>query len=296
MSNNLIVLAGASGHLGKLVASSLVDRGADVRALIRRGSASNTTELRELGVHLIEVDYFNARELSQACDGAACVVSALSGLEDVIVDAQSQLLDAAVKAEVPRFIPSDYAVDFTKLEDGTNRNFDLRRKFHRRLEASPIAATSILNGMFTDLLIGPAPVILFKVRKVVYWKSADQLMDFTTIENTAEFTAAAALDPSTPRYLYIAGEEISARDLRDIVGRVTGEEFKLLRAGGLGRLRRLISFMKLVAPGKNDVFPPWQGMQYLHNMFEGCVKFEKLDNQRYSGIKWTPVSEVIAAR
>lgn len=51
--------------------------------------------------------------------------------------------------------------------------------------------------------------------------------------------------------------------------------------------------MRLVAPAKDDVFPPWQGMQYLHNMFEGRVKFDRLDNDRYSGIRWTTTREVI---
>ena len=186
-------------------------------------------------------------------------------------------------------------MDFTKLEDGTNRNFDLRRKFHRRLENAPIAATSVLNGMFTDLLVGPAPVILFKLKRVLYWENADQLLDFTTIENTAEFTAAAAMDSSTPRFLYIAGEVISARGLVQVATDVTGEKYKLFRAGGLARLGRLIKLMQVLMPAKDEVFPPWQGMQYLHNMFEGRVKFTRLDNDRYSGIDWTPVRDVVAA-
>ena len=41
---------------------------------------------------------------------------------------------AAVDAGVPRFIPSDFAIDFTKIPEGGNRNLDLRREFHRRLE------------------------------------------------------------------------------------------------------------------------------------------------------------------
>ena len=295
MENDRIVIAGVTGRLGTLIANALVKRGASVRGLVRKGSTSDTSDLKALGLELIEVDYFNGPELTNACRHCACVVSALSGLEDVIVDAQSQLLDAAVKAGVPRFIPSDYAVDFTKLEDGTNRNFDLRRKFHRRLENAPIAATSILNGMFTDLLVGPAPVILFKLKRVLYWENADQLLDFTTIENTAEFTAAAAMDPSTPRFLYIAGDVINARGLAQVATDVTGEKFKLFRAGGLGRLGRLIKVMQLLMLANDEVFPPWQGMQYLHNMFEGRVKFTKLDNDRYTGIEWTPVRDVVAA-
>jgi len=102
------------------------------------------------------------------------VVSALSGLRDVVVEAQTSLLDAAVKAEVPRSIPSDYSIDFTKPVPGGNRNLDLRRDFHLRLDKAPIVATTIFNGAFADLLTCPAPIIFFKLRRVVYWGDASQ--------------------------------------------------------------------------------------------------------------------------
>ena len=250
--------------------------------------------LQHKGVSIVEVDYNSNADLTKACEGGSCVVSALSGLEEVIVDAQTSLLQSAIEAGVPRFIPSDYAIDFTKLPEGTNRNLDLRRIFHDRLNHAPIQATSVLNGMFMDLLTGQAPFILFDLNRVVYWEDTDQPMDFTTIDNTAEFTAAAALDPSTPRYLRIAGQVASARQLKEIVSEVTGNKFRLFRAGKLKRLNTLISIARTVAPKKEEVFPPWQGMQYMHNMYSGLAKLEPLDNNRYPGIGWTPIREVLA--
>jgi NmrA-like family len=72
----------------------------------------------------------DVEQLKQACQGVSCVVSALAGLHETIVDSQIKLLDAAISAGVPRFIPSDYSSDFTKLPAGENRNFDLRKEFH----------------------------------------------------------------------------------------------------------------------------------------------------------------------
>ena len=57
-------------------------------------------------------------------------------------------------------IPSDYCIDYAKLTPGNNRNLDVRREFQRRLDQVPIAATSILSGMFTNLLTGQALVVL----------------------------------------------------------------------------------------------------------------------------------------
>ncbi|RZL07381.1 MAG: NmrA family protein, partial [Hymenobacter sp.] len=221
---------------------------------------------------------------------------ALSGLRDVIVDAQTQLLDAAVAAGVPRFIPSDFAIDYTKLPVGSNRNLDLRREFNRHLDRVPIRATSILNGMFMDLLTGQAPVILFKIKRVLYWGSADQPLDFTTTADTAAFTAAAALDPTTPRYLRVAGEVATMRDLQATASAATGQRFRRLRAGGLWLLKLMIKVTRRLAPAPNQVFPPWQGMQYLHNMFTGLPKLAPLDNDRYPDIRWAKVQEVLAAK
>jgi nucleoside-diphosphate-sugar epimerase len=297
MGEAIIVIAGATGNLGGRITRAILGRGGNVRAILRHNSDPDKVEvLRKRGATIAAVDFNNIPELTEACLGASCVISALSGLRDVIVEAQTLLLDAAVKAGVPRFIPSDYSIDFTKLPPGTNRNLDLRREFHERLDKAPIAATSILNGMFTHLLTGEAPVVLFKLRRVVYWGDADQLLDFTTMDDSAEFTAAAALDSSTPRFLRIAGDQISARGLMDVASEVTKHKFKLFRPGGLRRYEILIKLTQLVFPQKGALYPAWQGMQYMHNMFSGRAKLEPLDNERAPGMRWTTVRDVLAAR
>ena len=297
MSRPLILLAGSTGKLGTRIAAALVRRGGRVRALVRPSSEPEAiAAVRDLGVEVVTGDYGSATSLSNACSNVSCVISALSGLREVIVEAQSTLLDAAVAAGVPRFIPSDYAIDFVKQPEGWNRNLDLRREFHERLDRAPIAATSILNGMFTDMLTGQAPIVLFKLKRVMYWEIADQPMDFTTIDDTAEYAAAAALDASTPRYLRIAGDTVTARELVEIASDVTGQRFRLFRGGGLRRLERLIKIMRTIVPGRTTLYPPWQGMQYLHNMFSGRAQLVPLDNDRYAGIRWTTVREVLATR
>ncbi|WP_426492478.1 NmrA family NAD(P)-binding protein [Hymenobacter sp. 102] len=294
-----IVLAGATGQLGLLTAYYLRQRGASVRALVRPKSvhSAEVESLRLQGVEIMPVDFGSVPDLTQACTGASCVVSVLSGLREVIVEAQSRLLDAAVAAGVPRFIPSDFSADFTRLPEGTNRNFDLRREFQRRLAQAPIQATSILNGMFMDLLTGQAPLVQPAIGRIVYWGNAHQPLDFTTMRNTAEYTAAAALDATTPRYLRIAGQVASIEQLRAEASAALGREFGLLRVGSLGVLRGLSQLTRTLAPAPTEPFPAWQGMQYLHNMLSGQAKLpEPLDNDRYPGIRWTTIGQVLAPR
>ena len=297
MDKATIILAGATGDLGGRITKALLRQGANVRALVRqKTSPDKIKRLQRDGVSIAEVDFGNATSVTKACSRGSCVVSALSGLRDVIVETQTVVLKSAIDAGVPRFIPSDYSIDFTKLPPGTNRNLDLRREFHQRLSKTSIAATTIFNGAFTELLTGQAPIILFKWKRILYWGDADQLMDFTTKDDTATFTAAAALDSSAPRFLRIAGDQVSARDLVAITSEVTGDKFRLFRAGGLGSLDKMIKVMRAVLPKTQTLYPPWQGMQYTHNMFSGLAKLEPLDNSRYPGIQWRTVRDVIAAR
>ena len=290
-----IIVAGGTGHLGGLIINHLIKQKARVRALVRSTSGHNKShELEAKGVEVMKVDFSNHAELVEVCKGAQCIVSAVSGLEDVIIGLQTNLLRAAIEAGVPRFIPSDYSIDFTKLPEGSNRNLDLRRQFMHIIDNSSIQATSVLNGMFTNLLAKEAPVVNFKGKKIMYWGDEDQLLDFTTIDNTAEYTAHAAMDPTTPRFLYIAGSVMSMRQIREAASKVTGKEFRMFRVGGLGMLKTMITITRTLVPQKKKVFPPWQGMQYLHNMLTGLPKFTQLNNQRYPGVRWTSVDEVLA--
>lgn len=290
-----IILVGATGDLGQRITTHLRKTGANVSALVREGSRPEAVAaLAKNGVRVIEVDFSDQQQLVQACLGGACLVSALNGLEDVILDLQTKVMQAAIEARVPRFIPSDYCIDYTKLPEGSNRNLDLRRRFNQRLDESPITATSILCGMFTDLLTGQAPLVMFGPKRILYWGDKSQPLDFTTIEDNAAYTARAALDKDSPRYLRIAGDVQSAEGLRRAAGVATGKEFKFLRPGGLGGLRRMISITRFLFPQRKEIFPPWQGMQYLHNMLSGGPKLEPLDNNRYPGMVWTSVQDLLA--
>lgn len=122
-----IILAGATGDLGGRIAGFLLEQGARVKALLRtQSSPAKVAALTKQGAEIIRVDFQNVEALTNACKGGDCLLSALSGLREVIVDTQLRLLQAAVAAGVPRFIPSDFSIDFTKLPYGTNRNLDFR--------------------------------------------------------------------------------------------------------------------------------------------------------------------------
>lgn len=204
------------------------------------------------------------------------------------------LLEAAIAAGVPRFIPSDFSSDFTKLPEGENRNFDLRKEFHKKLDGASISSTSIMNGAFADILAYNTPFYNLKENSVGYWgDDPDFHVDFTTKDDTAAYTAAAALDPTTPKMLHIASFQISANKLAAMATEIKKTEFKLVPMGSLDALSAYNKKERAAHPeGENELYPNWQGSQYMHSMFS--VKSVPLDNGRYPDVTFASAHDVLA--
>ena len=75
---------------------------------------------------------------------------------------------------------------------------------------------------------------------------------------------------------------------------ISGQKFRLIKTGGLGLLSAIIKIAKIIAPGKNDLYPAWQGMQYMRNMVDERAILNSIDNNRYPGIKWTTVRDLLS--
>jgi len=306
----IIVVAGAKGRLGTLLCDALLSRARAagepllVRGLVRKSGAHAATATAvapgDQQLVIEPVDYETDADLNRVCAGAYAVVSTLQGVEDVLVGVQSRLLRAAVKNGVRRFIPSDFSIDFTTMPRGTNRNFDTRLAFHDaateiiRQATSPIELTTIFQGAFTELLSSGRILLDFKKRRVAYFGSPSVRMDFTTWADTAEYTAAVALDPNpTPSKLCIAGTRRTPKEVQELATRVTGAEFDLKRVTSVGGLRTLISILRFFKPDKRNPMPMWVGMQYALAMALGTGSPDRLDNGRYPDIRWTGADDVI---
>jgi uncharacterized protein YbjT (DUF2867 family) len=291
----LIFIAGATGSLGGRIVRSLVNKGADVRAAVRTGTASEKLDkIRNLRADVVEVDLGNLDQVREACTGASCVISALAGLRDVIVGMQQVLLEGSVLAAVPRFIPSDFSANYIHWPQYENRTLDMRREFKSILGKAPIRSTSILNGAFLDLLIWGFPAFNPKARTVTYWGDPDKKLEFTKLDDIVAFTAHVALDPSTPRILRIVGERISARELAALASELTGKQFNLIDGGSIETLSEAISGLKLASePSDTSLYPAWQLRMYMRSMFTRSAEVEALDNDRYPGLRWTSARQLL---
>lgn len=289
-----VLIAGATGDLGQRIVRELFQHDVQLRILTRPGSATADALFDDDDrIDIVTAAYSDHAALTSATSGVDVVISALSGVRPVIVDAQRALLNATVAAKVPRFIPSDYSADYRRIAVGSNRNFELRREFASEVDAAPVRATSILNGMFTDLLTGQAPMILVDRQRILFWSSADQILDFTTKDDVARVTAITALDHDAPRVIEVAGDQISARDVARTMTELTGDHFKLQWTGTTDTLLAMSKVAKRLSKNPDETFPAWQGMQYFVNMFSGQAQLRHVDNDRYGPHTWTTVRDIL---
>jgi hypothetical protein len=286
--NKTILVAGATGNLGNRICRELIKRGATVSALVRNSTDADKIQvLKEMGITVLEVELNNIDEIAKACAANDCVVSALAGLSDVIIDLQKRILDGAIKAGVPRFIPSDFCTDYNDLVPGENRNFDLRREFKAYVDSTTIKASSIFNGAFADILKYNTPLLNLKDKSIGYWgEKSDWKLDFTTMDDTAAFTAEVALDDKAPRDLQIASFQISPNMLSSVVKEVTGQEFRIQQLSSLEDFAQYIKKQRADNPaGEQELYAKWQQSQYMYSML--TTHHHQLSNERYENLDWT---------
>lgn len=118
-------------------------------------------------------------------------------------------------------------------------------------------------------------------------------MEFTTTNNVAEVTAEAAMDEYTPIYLRVAGDRLSCNDFVQLMTELTSNKYKIFKPGGIGLFNFVIRLTRFFSPSKNELYPAWQGMQYMRDMMEVRIIFQKHDNDRYLDINWTSVKEFL---
>lgn len=284
----IILVAGATGNLGKRISKALIEKGADVRAIVRNSADSDKIKaLEKIGVTVLQIDMSDIDAIATACEGITCVVCAVAGLENVILDLQKNILEGAIKAGVPRFIPSDFCTDYNNLIAGENRNFDLRRDFKTYIDGTSIQTTSIFNGCFADILMYNTPILNVKEKSIGYWgDNADWELDFTTMDDTAAFTAEAALDDLAPRNLQIASFQVSPNMIYDDIKQISGKDYKIHQ---MSSLEYFASYIKRQREenlaGENELYANFQQSQYMYSMF--TTQHTELANNRYNNLSWT---------
>ena len=293
-----VALVGGTGNLGRLVAHALVDRGADLRLLVRPESRARAADLESLGATVVEgtLGAGDERALADLLAGADAVVSAVQGGPDVLVDGQLRLLGAAREAGVRRLVPSDYSFDFFRLAEGANPNSDWRRQFASAAADARggVEVVHVLNGCFLDrrVLFGFLGAIDLEQGVLHLWGDGAEPMDLTTYADTAAYTAEVALDRDpVPRVFGVAGDVVDVPGLVRAYQEGSGASLRVEERGSLADLDALIAARQREAPENLYAYLP---LMYWRAMLNGEGKIESLQNERYPSVRPTGVATYVA--
>ncbi|KAF2169517.1 hypothetical protein M409DRAFT_19932 [Zasmidium cellare ATCC 36951] len=224
-----IAIAGATGTLGPFIVNALLDAGFEVTALSRTGRTN--TQDRGTGkatgtlpstVKSAQVDYDSQDSLVKALQGQEVVVSNLPNYES-----QPSLIDAAIKAGVKRFIPSEFGSNVS----GNKNNAALPvfkdgkvaiQKYLKERE-DQISYTLIVNGFFLDWGLEAGIVVDFKGnRPVKVFDGGNGKHSLSTRSDIGKAVAGALLHPEETRNraVYIYSATVSQNEILDIARKV----------------------------------------------------------------------------
>lgn len=197
----LVLVAGATGHLGQKLIVSLASRGHRVRALARDRSKLEASQFAKLESFIQSESYYDIAALSRACAGVDAVICAYYGIPELQLEGNLLLLRAAERAGVKKFIASTWNSDWSKLTLGQHEHYDpliaLRRQAELAFSIKPIY---IISGVLAEVLFcrpnrgGSVPTnngILSPERKVLdSWGSGHEVWHWTTEGDAAEFAVS----------------------------------------------------------------------------------------------------------
>ncbi|KZL72821.1 isoflavone reductase family protein [Colletotrichum tofieldiae] len=145
MSLKKVTLVGASGNIGAAVLPQLLNSDLDLTILSRQGSSATFPD----GIKVVKSDY-SPESLARVLEGQDAVVSMLPIMA---LEEQKKIAEAAIKAGVKRFIPSEYGSDSSSDDVVAAVPFFQPKKAHLDWLATKedqISWTAIITGPFFD--------------------------------------------------------------------------------------------------------------------------------------------------
>lgn len=233
-SRNGILVIGA-GELGGSVLAALAGRRDEetcpMSVLLRPSVAPARVfllaDLAAQGVEIEEADVGTASvaELSGILRRFHTVVGCLGFAAGAGI--QRKLAEAVLDAEVPRYFPWQFGVDYDAIGRGSPQDlFDEQLDVRDLLRAQNTTEWVIVStGMFTSFLFEPSfGVVDLDAHTVNALGSLDTEVTVTTAEDIGALTAEIILTRPriTNEVVYVAGDTITYRELANIVERIVG--------------------------------------------------------------------------
>ncbi|KAL8726102.1 MAG: hypothetical protein Q9166_006939, partial [cf. Caloplaca sp. 2 TL-2023] len=213
----------ATGNLGPAILKGLLDAGFQVTVLTRQSSTHNFPP----NVNVSPVDYDSLESLTSALEGQDAVVSTLASLA---LSKQLVLVEAAVKADVKRFIPSEFGSN--TLNDKARQlpiyadKIKVQDALQKAADAGRLSYTIVINGPFLDWGLKVGFIGSVKGRKIDLFDGGERVFSTTSLPSIGKATAAVLkhLEETKNRAVYIHDTAITLKKLAAISKKAAGED------------------------------------------------------------------------
>lgn len=215
-SSNLILVTGATGKLGQILAPSLLDAGHRVRVLTRQ--PERALELFGDRAEIVQGDFARPETLSAAVRGVARALL-LSPISEHMEAEQIALVDAAKAAGVKRIVKisgSDWTV-------GTSFSGDAHKKIEDHIAASGLEHVAIRPNAWLQVSLN-STIEQIRRGEPLYARH-DAKVSFVDVRDIADVAINQLLaDKVSPGPLVITGPEaLSTADIAGLATRIGGK-------------------------------------------------------------------------
>ncbi|KAL2802584.1 nmrA-like family protein [Aspergillus granulosus] len=288
-----IGIAGITGKFARRLVARLLEAGDDTLTI--KGYCRDPTKLSEpiasdTRIQLIQGTAFDTDAIATFVQDCDVVVCCYLGDDKLMVDGQKLLIDACEVAHVPRYVASDWALDYTKLKLGelfpkdpmihVKSYLDEKNKEGHR----SVAGVHILIGGFMEPIFSPFFNILdVESNTFRYWGEGDGVMEGTTYDDAARFTAKVVLDPQAKGVLKFVGGRSTIREIAKAYEETYGVPAKLERRGSLDDLYRTMHDLRAKSP--QDIYSYMSLFFYYYWINGQTFVGPDLDNSRYPEVK-----------
>lgn len=197
MNKKHIAVIGATGQVGTPLTNGLLTLGHDVTIITRECSARNDAKLAaftEQGAKIVEcADMHDVEAMTTILQGIDTLVIGAPGAKQIIQKSEPIWLEAAIKAGVERFVPTEFGVHTQAIEMGAGDVFDNKKHVHDLLMSSDIGWTLFYNGGIFDYFL---PNLRF-FRKITTFGNLELPIYTHDIEDIGYLAAMAVTDDRT---------------------------------------------------------------------------------------------------
>jgi len=249
----MILVTGATGHIGNVLIRKLLEQGEKVRALVWRGE--EPTPIKDLDVEQVEGDVLDPASLESAMRGVesvyhlAGIISIMPGRNPLVwkvnVEGTRNVLDAARRAGVRRLVYTSSIHAIARAPHGVTMDESLgfdqnnpygeydRSKAAASLEVQK-AATAGLDAVIVcpTGVIGPYDFRGSEMGEVIRSASEARTMfyvegayDFVDVRDVADGLIAAHAHGRQGESYILSGQKLSVRYVLETVREVTGKAF-----------------------------------------------------------------------